>query len=1423
MAGRTIETPAPVFTETAFFHLPGLLQVLPSGIPTDREECMTPDKPPSTHPDQSFPTDLWRSMIAMLAASRKIDDPPFKPTEPIATGIKFPLSPAQERLFFLHALTPTSSVYNEYLAVSCHGPLSRQTLQKALAAVVARQEALRTRISLMDGQPVQEILPPFSPEPEWFNLEPLEPTRRSSKAATIVNAAVAEPFILSAGPPLRIKLIRLSRYEHIFLMITHHIIFDESSFDLFCRELSHFYTAFHHREAARLPELRLSFKEAALRQRQSINASDQREHLDYYRKRFAQGKLVLDLPTDFPRPAAMHHVGAVRRFQIHSGLTRRLRHLAQEEGATLFMVLLAVFKVLLMRYTGRHDITVGTPVAERHRRDEKDIIGFFVNTLALRTFLSPAHSFRNVLRLVKKTCLAAYRRQPLPFHCLVAELCPERRRDVTPLIQVMFTLQKPRLDQLCLPDLRIHPFEVDRKSSKFDLTLILAETDNGFKGEWEYSTDLFSKATIERLNTHFSCLLEGVFAESNCSVGELPLLSPDEYRLCVDNWSHTQSAEMPRHTIHQLFEAEAANRPERVALRDGEDFLTYAALNRRAERLSGRLQATGVKPSTFVGIFLPRSIDWMVAALAILKSGAAYVPLSLEDPAPRRNQIIQDATIKLVVTTQAMAPSLSPTTIRILIDASEKELIFAPYRKPVVFPEHPAYCMYTSGTTGRPKGVVIPHRGVVRLVKKQCYADLGGNQVFLQLAPLAFDAATFEIWAPLLNGGVLALFGATIITPEAIIAAVQRHQVTTLWLTTDLFLQFSPQQLEALTSLQQLLTGGDLLPTPALQAAARHLPNCRLLACYGPTENTTFSTVFPVTPDNLKGHGTTPIGRPIRGTSVYVLDANHQPVPIGVTGELYLGGDGLALGYQGQPEATTAAFISHPFNDTQGARLYRTGDLVKWLPDGNLFFCGRRDRQIKIRGYRIEPEEIESTICRHPDIRACAVMATDTRQHVKVLSAYIECCQKDVKLSPERICRHIAMSLPAYLVPSQFFVVEQMPMTSNGKIDRKILKSIPARPVLHEAVRTVPSTLIEEMVARIWAESLGIESDHRGHSEINVNANFFESGGDSLQAIRFIANVQGVFAIDLPLETIFQSPTIKGLANHLAHRISYNMLQTLPGGNDAGLLVAIKPGGDLPPLFIVPGGGGTEFELLHYPKVAYLLAPDRPVFGFQARQLKQGPTALAKMSTEFVDALMERQPQGPYYLLGDCIGGVVAHEMARILSARGERIERLILIDTHMPSIGNYMIYCYQQLLLKYCSVPKRIFGFTMAVLRKVRNFRGFVCDYRQEGAFGRLDQIRCRFQTAVQNYCQATIPSDYVENPMIRFMKMTLRHGLKTYDGEIIMLLTEDCRSPWFARPWVQKYGKRLTILPLEGDHYSYLGRHYRHTAQTLRSLLRP
>ena len=928
--------------------------------------------------------------------------------------------------------------------------------------------------------------------------------------------------------------MRLGAQEHVAVFSMHHIVSDAWSMPILLRELSVLYSAFRAGRVSPLPELPIQYADFSQWQHEQFRRGAFQEQAEYWRKHLA-GISPIELITDRRRPPQVSYEGAVENFTVPRGVSDQLKAVASEERATLFMALLAAFQALLHRYTGQDDIAIGTPIANRNRSDIEPLIGFFVNTLVLRTDLSGELSFRALLQRVRRIALEGYMNQDFPFEKLVQELLPERDLSHNPLFQIMFLVHEAESETFELPGLRLAPLRIDSPVAKFDLTVTMAHQDCDLAGTIEYSTALFDAETIARMAVHFTKLLSALAASPELPIRSHSLLDAAERSAVVEQWSGASAMfKYPHQSMAALFEEQVKRRPEAEALVFGTQLLSYFDLDCRAERLARQLRRRGVGPEMLVGLCAERSPELVIALVGILKAGGAYVALDPSYPAERIALMAQDSGLGLVLVQKHLLERVHGAfagevlLLETMLDSEPDATADddGPIGPPAGL-DNLAYVSYTSGSTGQPKGVAVPQRGVVRLVKANWFARMEEREVFLLMAPVCFDASTFEIWGALLNGAKLVIMPPEAVSLEELGRVVRDARVTTLWLTAGLFHLLIDERPEALSGLDQLLAGGDVLSPVHVRRALELLPRGSVLINgYGPTENTTFSCCHVMRAGTQRSLAAVPLGRPIAGTSVYLLDEQMEPVPPGAAGELFVGGDGLARGYLGRPELTAEHFVPDPFAAKKGARLYRTGDVCRWRADGTVEFLGRKDGQIKVRGYRVELAEVEAALVSLPNVKEAAVLvAPDGSATARRLLGYLVAEEPGKGLDLEDLGHALRKRLPDYMIPAALLEVPCLPLNANGKLDRSALPSPDLSPDPTASGLQLPRNPKEALLAAVWQELLG-------RSPIGVHDNYFQLGGDSITAIQLVSRVRAR-GWQVAVRDIFESPTIALLAPRL--------------------------------------------------------------------------------------------------------------------------------------------------------------------------------------------------------------------------------------------------------------------------------------------------
>ncbi|WP_460202333.1 amino acid adenylation domain-containing protein [Scytonema sp. NUACC21] len=1041
-----------------------------------------------------------------------------------------PLSFAQQRLWFINQLAPDNPTYNIPIIINLTGHINVVVLEQSLNEIIRRHDILRTNFVVSESKPVQVIKPAAALTLSVEDLRELSESERTKEVQRLSTLVAQQSFDLSNEPLWRAKLLRLAEQEYRLLFTLHHIIADGWSMGVFMKELAALYEAYSKAKPSPLAELPIQYIDFAYWQHQWLKSEHIQTLIDYWKEKLGGDLPVLNLLTDRPRLSVQTFKGAQAKLVLPQTLRKELKNLSRQQGVTLFMTLLTAFKILLYRYTGQTDILVGSPIASRNRAEIEPLIGFFVNVLVLRTDLSGDLSFQELLERVKSTALEAYVHQDLPFEKLVEEIQPQRDLSYNPLFQVMFVLQNVPIPNLDLPDISVSHEEGYNGTSKFDLTLFMEDSEQGLVATCEYNTDLFNADTITRMLWHFQTLLEGIVSDPEQCISQLQLLTPPELQQLLVEWNDTKTEYPEDKCIHQLFEAQVEKTPDAIALIFEKQQLTYRELNNRANQLAYRLQKLGVKPEVLVGICMKRSLEMVVAVLGILKAGGAYLPLDPAHPKERLGFILEDTQIPILLTQQRLIEKLPTNATKVVcLDSDWKEIAQEPSQSPVCETNSAnlAYVIYTSGSTGKPKGTLIPHKGLLNYLNwcTQAYAVEQGKGTTVH-SSLAFDLTITSLFSPLLVGRQVELIPEDQSIESLGNALRQESNLSLVKITpAELLLlsqQLSPQEVAGRT--RAFIIGGENLLTESINFWKSFAPDTMLVNEYGPTETVVGCCIYRVPQGEIKS-SSVPIGQPIANTLLYVLDQYHQLVPIGVPGEIYIGGVPLARGYLNRPELTALKFIPNPFSSEPGARLYKTGDLARYRADGNLEFLGRIDYQVKVRGYRIEFGEIEGLLEQHPEVQEAVVLMREDLPGNQRLVAYCV-TNTETALTTSDLRNFLKEQLPEYMVPSVFVQLKALPLTTNGKVDRRALP-VPDgdRPELEE-VYIAPRSEMERAIANIWQEVLHLE-------KVGVNDNFFDLGGHSLLIVQVHSKLQQNLHQNLTIVEIFQNPTIKSLAQYL--------------------------------------------------------------------------------------------------------------------------------------------------------------------------------------------------------------------------------------------------------------------------------------------------
>jgi aspartate racemase len=1296
------------------------------------------------------------------------------------------LSFAQQRLWLLGKLDPEKPTHNISEALLLQGRLDRTALIQSLNVVIRRHEVLRTTFSETDGRPVQLVAPSLALNIDVQHLTGLRSTELEEEGIRRAKTAANQAFDLEHGPLLRLLLCQLNLDKHILLVSMHELISDEWSMGVFFRELSSLYRAYKSGESESLPQLPLQYGEWVVNERRWLDGEARDQSLNYWKVQLESAPLILDLPSDRPRPAQQNYLRSRESGFLPLAIKRALNDFSGREGVPVFITLLGTFSALLFRYSGQEDLVLGVPDPERGSPETSGLIGLCINLLPVRVDLSTDPIFRDLIQRVHKSYLNVHQHKRVPFELLISTLKRNYSPAYSPFFQVMFVYQDVRTEPPQLSGIEVSHLNLKAYNSMFDVSLILADGPDGIEVSFEYNTDLFDRETVQGWLRHFEILLAGAMFNTGRRISELPLLTGAERHRILDNWNNT-AAEYPFDVpLQELIEQQVRSTPDAVAVVCGDQSLTYSEMNARANQLASYLRSTGVGADTLVGVCLERSVDLIVALLAITKAGGAYLPIDPRYPDERIAYLATDSRMEILLAEYDVRDRLPHFRGRIVpLDWS----VLGQYTNenfPVaVTSDSLAYVLYTSGSTGRPKGVAIGRKALVNLLwSVRNLFSFSAGDVLLGVTTISFDTAGVDIWLPLLVGARVVLAGrSTMLDGNELQAQIEQHSVTFLQATPATWKLLLDAGWQGKANLTAVCTG-EAMPR---ELARRLLPLVgRLWNMYGPTETTIWSTGYHVQdPDHP-----ILIGRPIANTQIYILDGHFSPVPIGVPGELFIGGEGLARGYIYQEELTLKSFVSDPFRAETCSRLYKTGDLARYLDDGNIEWLGRDDQQIKLRGFRIEPEEIRAAIMHHESIKDAVAVLDKSPAGETCIVAYV-IPAGGVRPDTHELREFLRQSLPDYMLPSTFVFIDHLPLTPNGKFDRRALPSLS----LSQPQKTfvAPRNEFEGRLRAIWETVLGIRP-------ISIDDNYFDLGGHSLLAVRLFSEIKKSFGVELPLATLYQAPTIESLARVL-----------LEGGCPElwASLVPINQAGHKPPLFCVSGLGGG---VLAFRDLAARLGSDQPFYALQPQRQGTGEVPLltiGEMASHYVHAIRNIQPQGPYFISGYSLGGLVAFELARQLTNEGHGIAFLGLIDTEAPLRAQR---------------PRMKFSFHRSFGTRWTRIIQILYSNDKPALIG--DIIRChklRWQERLSRILHCSLPAALMTLEGSQAFAARNYRGT-SYAGPITLFRAE--RRPendvWsYALGW-EEFAARVDVHKVSGDHVSiYSGENIATLASELRSCL--
>ena len=1172
------------------------------------------------------------------------------------------LAPAQQLLWLADQLMPDTPIYNVPMAFRVLGDLQVDALETAVSTIVARHEALRLVFTSHDGTPVQRVMPEMPNVWSLIDYTNLDDAKRDEHLVACVDEEAKRPFNLETGPLIRATVVKFAADDHLLMLTLHHIISDGWSLEILLRELSTFYQQIIAEKPIESSELTIQYKDyAAWEHNRHVDGSLNAD-MAYWEERFADALPVLEMPIDKPRPVVQTHRGGLASFTFEATLLEQLNQLSRTQNVSLFMTLLSAYTILLARYSQQNDIVIGSATANRNQVALESLIGYFVNMVPIRISLPPQVTFNELLQQVRRDTLDAFAHEALSFNHVAEKFVERSQVGRSPIFQTSFVLQSGPI-QLEIPDLETTLIPQHSGTTKFELSMDVWEENGCLSGIIEYDKDLFDPATIEQMIDNYQSLLKGIVATPDVPFETLPLLSEAQRTLLLHKWNDTAVALPETPLMHRLFEAQVDKTPAAVALIADDWQLSYTELNQRANQLAHYLRGVGLQPEQFVGLHLDRSVDMLVAMLATMKAGGVYLPLDPSYPEERLVYMLQDTNTSILLTHEALAnrlPIEMKSTICLDSEWAQISTASSDNLDDVITPQNLVYVIYTSGSTGRPKGVMIPHVALVNHAQAiATQYDLNEEDNVLQFAALSFDVAAEELYPTWLSGATVVLRPESVLTSfEEFHNFVDTRQITVVNLPAAYWQEWvhelSRTQTAVPASIRLVVTGSEKVSAEKLnrwlQIAPEHV---RWMNAYGPTEATITSTIYEPAHDVETVGTAVPIGSPIANLQAYVLDKNLQPVPVGVPGELHLGGVGLARGYLNQPDRTEMSFIQNPFSEMTGDRLYKTGDLVRYLPDGNIDFLGRVDHQVKIRGFRIELGEIEAVLGTQEGVAECVVEVRDDPQGNGRLVAFI--VPDGESVDDVKIRTALQAQLPEYMVPTDYVSMTQLPLTPSGKIDRKVLPT-PDFTAQKSKEFVPPRTSLETQLVTIWEDLLNVKP-------IGVTDNYFELGGQSLLAMRLFAQINEITGQKLPLTTLFESPTIEQLAVALENKMAGIQVETQSANNYKPWVIPIQPNGRKRPFFHM-GGSALLYNLARH------LGEDQPLFGILEQDLDGDHPlyiTVEDIVPHCIEGIRSVQPNGPYILGGLCFGAVVSLEVARALRAQGETVDLVVMIDSYAP------------------------------------------------------------------------------------------------------------------------------------------------------------
>jgi amino acid adenylation domain-containing protein len=1260
---------------------------------------------------------------------------------------RIPLTEAQQEIWLASKFSDTAScAFNESTVFYFRGIFHRQVMKGAFQQIVQRHDALRTTFD--SGGEFQYLSPSVAFDIPIFDFSELTESHRKEKVVGILKEDVSQPFDLERGPLFRSKILKLSENYHLMLITAHHAVCDGWSFDVLVRDLSTAYNILIEGRSDDRPLPSMQFSDFAKLQEKSRDSADALVAEKYWLSQFEDSIPILELPSDRQRPPVKSYQGAREIEVLDDAVYSQIKKLGARQGATLFSTLLTVFSILLYRLTGQGDLVIGMLAAGQSASGSQDLVGHCTNLLPLRVHLNGQENFRELLASIKKLVLDAFDHQSITFGRLLRRLDIKRDPSRTPLVSVLFNID-PAIRGMRFNHLEMEYGANPRCAYQFDIGFNLVAHEHMLESSCDYTSDLFDAETIKRWLVHYHALIASIVRSPELPVALFPILNESEQHQLISTWNETSVAYPSDACVNNLFEMQAERVPNAVAVLQDDKSISYRELDQRADKLAHYLQTLGVKAETFVGVFMNRSIDTVVGLLGIMKAGGAYLPLDPDFPQDRLAFMLEDSATAIILTQSELLESLPPHNAKVVVLDQEWDRIGL---TPDYIPEsvarsvNLAYLMYTSGSTGKPKGVQIPHGAVVNfLLSMRDKPGFSEKDKLLSVTTLSFDISVLEVFLPLITGGSLVLVSHQVASDGKLLSeSLARYKPSVMQATPVTWLILLESGWHSHGPLKALI-GGEPLPAELCNRLLEQ--GVEVWNMYGPTETTIWSTIKKMDPSQKR----VSIGRPIANTQTYVLDQNMLPVPIGVTGELHIGGDGLARGYLNRPELTSEKFMANPFNENPNTRLYKTGDLAFYLPNGDLQCLGRTDFQTKVRGFRVEPGEIESLLNRHPSIEQSAVVVRPDPLGENQLVAHIVAKGGSRPAVPD-LRQYLGVALPDYMVPSRFFFLEAMPLTPNGKINRKALPAVTdqGNSDLDKSFVAANDSL-EMQLTKIWESVLGIK-------RIGIKDNFFEIGGHSLLAARLFSRIEKTMGLNLPLATLFQAPTIDLLARIIRHK---------DWSDNWSSLVPIRPGGSKPPLFLVHGAGGN---VLLYRELAIHLGAEQPLYGLQAKGLDGNNPYFERiedMAIHYVQEVRSLQPEGPYYLGGYCLGGAIALEMAQQLIAQGQEVAFLTMIETYNVRFGNVTLPFYYDLFNRLQNLKYHWDNLWLLSMRDKITF----LSKKSQTEMGRLKSRMSIVLSQLAQKLRLPLGEQY---PHVNLSKINdqahLKYSPKTYEGRIAL-----------------------------------------------------